>query len=61
MPPFLCPHSLLLCAPTFLAPALLPVTRDKVSSRLTGGRSVRPFWTPVSPEIAAANGPAELG
>lgn len=53
--------SLHLGAPTFPVPVLLPITKDKVSSRLTGRHSVWPCWTSVSPEIAAANGPAELG
>lgn len=45
----------------FLIPALLPITKDKVSSRLTGRRGGWPFWIPVSRETSAANGPAELG
>lgn len=59
MPPSYAP-SLRFCAPTFPAPVLLPIAKDKVSSRLTGRHSVWPFWISVSPEIAAANGPAEL-
>lgn len=57
MPPFVCPHP---NPPSFPSPALLPITKDKVRSRLTGRRGVWPFWIPVSREIAAANGPAEL-
>lgn len=42
------------------SPALLLITKDKVSSRLTGRRCGWPSWIPVSRGIAVANGPAEL-
>lgn len=60
MPSFVCPHPNPPPPTPFPTPAFLPITKDKVSSRLTGRRGMWPFWIPVSREIAAANGPAEL-
>lgn len=56
MPPSYAP-SLRFFAPTFPVPVLLPITEDKVSSRLTVRHSVWPFWISVSPEI----GPPQMG